>query len=353
MRDNMVTLTRSRRFRYLISMVGVFFGTIYLRHLSSHAMESVIDKDATSKLQETTAEITPDPNAKYEKRATEMVERQDALKAACREMTNQENDFHLRSSMKVFVDEKHRLLTCLVKKVASTSWKRVFLVLLGFANSSQINDDFDFRWEKMVVKHGRQRVTVKSLNSKIFKNYVKFLFVRHPFTRLLSAYRDKFERQRSRSGRHEPLLSTSIKNTRDAIMKRYNLSDSYSVTFPLFVRYLSDSNVNNFDAHWAPIYKSCTPCTIKYDVIGRYEELNEDADFVLHASGIKHLNFPDTVYDIGQRTDSSHHQIMKHYFSQLSHEEVMRLYEIYEWDFKLFGYPYPFEFLQMSEEDDE
>ena len=42
-------------------------------------------------------------------------------------------------------------------------------------------------------------------------------------------------------------------------------------TFPQFVQFLIDSEKNgvHLDEHWAPMYRFCSPCLVKYDVIAK------------------------------------------------------------------------------------
>jgi len=55
------------------------------------------------------------------------------------------------------------------------------------------------------------------------------------------------------------------------------------VTFLEFVQYVIREKYSKKrrDIHWMPQYKHCNPCLIKYDFIGRYETLEEDAKHVL------------------------------------------------------------------------
>ena len=84
----------------------------------------------------------------------------------------------------------------------------------------------------------------------------KFFFVRHPFERLVSCYRDKFE----------------FGSKSDYIFKTFNPSQikSSRPTFPEFVQYLIDTPIEQYNDHWLPYWMHCQVCTQNYDIIGNF-----------------------------------------------------------------------------------
>ncbi|XP_070557428.1 carbohydrate sulfotransferase 9-like [Ptychodera flava] len=100
----------------------------------------------------------------------------------------------------ILYHDQYKLLYCSVPKVACTSWRRVWLVLMGLEKSTNgIHHS---------VVHGKYGGFYPSLNklnnrekAKRTESYLKFMFVRHPFGRLLSAYRNKFEVFEQRTSR--------------------------------------------------------------------------------------------------------------------------------------------------------
>ena len=89
-------------------------------------------------------------------------------------------------------------------------------------------------------------------------NSLKFYFVRHPFERLVSCYRDKFE----------------FGAKSNYIFKTFNPSVIKSKhpnrpTFVEFVDYLVRTPIENYNDHWLPNWIHCQVCTQKYDVIGK------------------------------------------------------------------------------------
>lgn len=72
----------------------------------------------------------------------------------------------------------------------------------------------------------------------------------------------------------------------------------------------------------------------RYNVIGKYETLLDDAWLVLKKAHLQ-ISFPRS--DRPSNTNS----LVEDYTSQLTQEELLHLYHIYELDFRLFDYHYP------------
>lgn len=123
-----------------------------------------------------------------------------------------------------------------------------------------------------------------------------------------------------------------IKNYRKNATKE-DIQNGNNVTFREFVHYLihegSSSDMTN--EHWTPIHQLCHPCTLNYSFIGKYEKLEEDSKIVLNMIGAPSITFP-------RSRPSQTFERLKHYLQQLSMDDIIKLYRVYEVDFKLFGY---------------
>lgn len=229
----------------------------------------------------------------------------------------------------IIVDRKHQLLYCYVPKVACTNWKRLFMILTGATNTTNV--------VSIPATKAHDRLSLLTLSNftyaeikYLLKSYTKFLFVRHPFERLLSAFRNKLEYKYNRSMYfHNRFGKYIVKNYRT---KTNNASNGDDVTFAEFTTYLAESETDVFNEHWKPIHNLCEPCSIKYNFIGKYETLLSDSNFILKTIGLSHLRFPFNV-----KTASTSNKLKK-YFSTLSPSRIKDLYNIYEMDFKLFQY---------------
>ena len=163
-----------------------------------------------------------------------------------------------------------------------------------------------------------------------FKTYFKFIFVREPFHRFLSAFRDKF------IGKNR----IYSKNIRRTIVKRYRPNDcdpngENSVSFSEFAQFYCRANINR-NPHWRQYEDLCHPCVVNYDSIGHLETMQQDASLLLKMAGIDdHVTFPP-IHNVTSRSDVFHY-----YYSQVPSQYIARLGEIYRHDFEMFGYEFP------------
>ncbi|TUB19710.1 Carbohydrate sulfotransferase 12 [Bagarius yarrelli] len=180
-------------------------------------------------------------------------------------------------------------------KFACTNWKRIMIVLseslllngapyqdpldipVELIHNSSVHFTFNKFW-KRYGKFSRHLMKIK------LKKYTKFLFIRDPFVRLISAYRNKFE----------------LEN--EDFYKRF--------------------------------------AVINYDFVGKLETLDEDAEHLLRLLRVDNVvEFPASHHN---RTVSSWEQ---DWFANIPYESRKQLYKLYEADFQLFGYPKPEELL--------
>ncbi|XP_070546605.1 carbohydrate sulfotransferase 14-like [Ptychodera flava] len=171
-----------------------------------------------------------------------------------------------------------------------------------------------------------------------YPSYFSFMFVRHPFARLLSAYRSKFE--------NVDASNLYLKQKRIDIIKRYrknptnhSLEAGDDVTWEEFVRSVIDDNPKSFNPHYIAQHLYCGPCLFPFDFIGKLENVAKESKYVLNR-----VNAPDDIVYPPQpkKTNSSNLENLHSYFSRLTTDQMENLYNIYELDFKLFGYKYPY-----------
>ncbi|XP_070568578.1 carbohydrate sulfotransferase 11-like [Ptychodera flava] len=229
---------------------------------------------------------------------------------------------------RILVDPAHSIMYCQVEKVGSSNWLRTFLILAGEFSA---NDTIP--WSSIYKVYDHYKRLSQYLHPErlqLLQQYKKFMFVRHPFNRLLSAYVNKFEQQPSMELIAEMLKTLGVTPA----------SNSSSVlTFPDFVRYLimTKDSTETWNIHYKPIYYLCYPCNITYDIIGHLETVTRDSAYILNlmSADFEYPNF------VPARTNSSRSDNLRKYFSTLTKEQIRELYNIYEKDFKLFGYEIP------------
>ncbi|XP_042219217.1 carbohydrate sulfotransferase 11-like [Homarus americanus] len=224
---------------------------------------------------------------------------------------------------------------CKVPKCGSSTW--VFN-LLKLANAPQDQISSDIGLHRLLRDYYPKSATSKM--KQAFKNSFKFLVVRHPFERIISAYRDKLEDyQRDlmfRDGYYYTMYGKNIVRVYRDDSDR-SLANKTEPTWREFVRYLINSPSSKFDDHWRPIYALCSPCVMKFNVIAKMETFSEDSQYI-----IKQLGLEDSlqVEWIHRTSNTKTSDIASTYFSQLTANQVDQLYQKYRLDFELFGYDY-------------
>lgn len=153
---------------------------------------------------------------------------------------------------------------------------------------------------------------------------LSFSFVRHPFERLVSAYKDKVLSNKGEFFRGKILPSVA------------NEWYQNNHSFPSFVEFILNGYKNHkvFNVHWNPYSGNCNYCSIQFDVIGRMETFNEDVKYIFLKN-----NLPINQATADKNSAKSKITIStEEYLKQLSKKQIERLYQFYRMDFELFGY---------------
>ncbi|MPC26733.1 Carbohydrate sulfotransferase 14 [Portunus trituberculatus] len=172
------------------------------------------------------------------------------------------------------------------------------------------------------------------------RHFFKFLLVRHPFSRLLSAYRDKVEAAQHWSLKQlrEHIFTTLAEAN---LTKRRPNKDSQNSgddipTFRDFLEYIliNKWTGGGFDSHWAPYWHLCSPCFIQYDAVAKLETAHTDLKYIWH-----HMRLKEPVPWINRSSqNSTSGSTINHYYQGLSPDLIARVYHHYSLDFKMFQY---------------
>lgn len=239
---------------------------------------------------------------------------------------------------RIFVEDRYKLLYCEVPKAGCSNWKRVLMVLNGSASSTR-----DISHNTAHFANGLRQLESynRSGAAERLRAYTKFLFVREPFERLVSAFRDKFE---SSSPYYHSVFGRAIiaKYRPNATSTALRTGDG--VTFREFVHYLLDVHRPvGMDIHWDTVSQLCSPCVVAYNFIGKLESQQEDAGFLLQSIGApRNLTYP-VFKDRNPGAERTSLSITQRYFAQLSAAERQRLFDFYYMDYQMFNYSKPFD----------
>jgi len=149
--------------------------------------------------------------------------------------------------------------------------------------------------------------------------YFKFCFVRHPFTRLLSAYLDKIRRNRIQ---------------KEDILRQLGLPLSAlnkDISFADFVKAVVEQPISMMNPHWRIQYYQTMQTGIHYDFIGRFEQFAED----FRAIGKKLSPDFEKYFVVDQRDATDAAAAINEY---LTDELKGLIYQKYKRDFDHFGY---------------
>ena len=274
----------------------------------------------------------------------------------------------------VMFNDETKLLHCTVPKVSSYTWTTLFINLLDFNLYDYINpyDDM-FAFLKQYSKRNETSLiyssTDKRLVAKRFQTYTKFLITRNPFERLLSAYTNKFQSNNlAYEYKYGPkiiianYLSHLTKDLIETVSNKLNEGETnlgleasviqqivrlgvgegnYNITFGEFLNFIiqtvAESGIESLDYHWVPITIVCNPCTVRYDLIVKFETLYEDSQEILDyaQTNVTHdkVQFPKRDHLITKdRCNEA--------FLNIPRDVRNKLHELFKEDFILFDYKY-------------
>ncbi|KAK7078862.1 hypothetical protein SK128_007283 [Halocaridina rubra] len=254
----------------------------------------------------------------------------------------------------LLLDRIQHIAYCPVYKAASTSWTITLLEIGGY-------------WNSKVRKNRKLQTLVGQVFPKVSnfagpaltRSMTRFMVVRHPFERLLSCYRDKFEDAKKtyyytrygekmvRNYRRFPSYITPSQLSMLQEQVRAKVKAGVPVklpgnpfakplgpTFPEFVAYIL--HAKHDDEHWRTYYDHCSPCHMDYHVILRFENMFEEGKVF-----IEYLNRTAKVnmrWENPTEGGTTTNDVICSYYNQLSTEYIKELYLKYEKDFKLFEY---------------
>lgn len=230
-------------------------------------------------------------------------------------------------------NDEYKVIYCSICKVASTAWKSAFLVLMG--RYKKVEDVNFGQWSKLlpILPSLGKMKNPEEIKRKL-QTYKKFVFVREPFSRALSGYRNKLYK---RNRYFEQLVGRKIIELFRKNATKMDLKTGIGVTFKEFLQHLTQTQPHELNPHWKPMYLITNPCAVQYDYIGHLETGAWDIENILNKTGLgKVVNIPKLTSNLSNSDD-----IFSRFYGDIDAELINATYETFRYDFQLFGYPVP------------
>ena len=265
--------------------------------------------------------------------------RHEQLRATCQ---NRSSKSHVTISQlsNILVDDHHRVMYCAIPKVGCTNWKRILVYIAGRRNMSlKETGKLKIHEYSLLRGMGIRRLSDFSKQGIVERlaTYYKFMFVRHPLERLLSAYKDKFTKYNKYTKYfHHRYGRTIIKSYRQNASD-VSLLHGHDVTFPEFVEYILNlgKDARNYNPHWRQYTQLCFPCDISYNFIGNIETIDEDSRYVL--SRILNTSCPPQ-FPSARNGRQATANTTREYYMDVPARHVDKLEQIYKDDMEMFNY---------------
>ncbi|CAN7950918.1 unnamed protein product, partial [Ixodes pacificus] len=201
----------------------------------------------------------------------------------------------------IIIDPARKVGYCFINKVASTTVKTIFGLLLNISNTENTVDSFHRAFHQRVFTVSPKAFLQRSNEER----YTTAMFVRHPFERLVSAYVDKA------LGPRAVIVYFYERYWNDVPGVRVT---GRNLTFPEFIDYILNQTVNEMDPHWAPYFVTCQPCIVKYGVVGKLETASRDLALFFEALGVR----PEDIPQENKTGDHGFRKSAREFFKELA-----------------------------------
>lgn len=255
-----------------------------------------------------------------------------------------------------YILQDWKLFWCPVYKAASTGWFYNLLHLKGIEESDlTLIEELYGKDQPSVMARSQIPLFTKANYMDYLRNtkLTSLLIIRHPWARLVSAFKDKFERFQHKYYVEygKSIVSTFRKVASEkfpadcfpeTVPVQYGVEDNFiQWTPPIFWEFIQHIMANShnlllLDEHWRPMHHICEVCRYDYDYILCVENLAHEQQMFVKVINAQHILTSEKMSQKLHQSLSQHD--ISHYFDMLEDEEVDLLHKIYHRDFELFGY---------------
>ncbi|XP_078666149.1 carbohydrate sulfotransferase 11-like isoform X1 [Branchiostoma floridae x Branchiostoma belcheri] len=250
--------------------------------------------------------------------------RMSVLNDYCKRYPEKSNEYPSKHTLgQLIVNDKYNILYCFVPKTGCTTTKLVFYNLemgtnhtLNTVEVHKYNFTFLDQYSSEEIEHR-------------LRNYYKFIVVRDPLERLLSAWRDKFVHGRD-------LLTEKFQDMWSTIENKTDEYDAIrDVPFKAFLKAVSMDKKKWHNAHWEPAYKLCSPCQVKFDFVAHTDTLAEDFPLFFQKVGI---TGKDSF--LPQKKQTRGGKFLAEDYKVIPLDDMRVIWSMFKPDFDMFGYSF-------------
>jgi hypothetical protein len=224
-----------------------------------------------------------------------------------------QNNFTIVKGVRMYAEDSKRLVFCVLPKTGVTSFKS-FLVKVA-TGQSEVN--FYVHNDRALRRRGVDIIDRGPFPAK-YNGYFKFLEVRHPFTRLISAWKDK-------------VYPASFSKK---ALERAARNATVELTWVRFAEYVAKQNDSLTNRHWQTFGHLCPICNLDFNAITKLESISRDIEYIKEVNRIE----GDVNFDRKNAASGPPGKTTDDYMQELPEEVFAALKERYSEDMKLFGY---------------
>ena len=175
------------------------------------------------------------------------------------------------------------------------------------------------------------------------KNYFKFIMVRNPLERLLSAFRSKVELPLTfnRLDTFEMIRRDIVGKYRKDELDRWqrnNGSFKVQVTFTEYIDWVVNSENALLNEHFSPIIDNSHPCRIRYDFYGNFKLYSTDIAQIIAKLKCNSDYFRnESAHTVGHQTKD----YLEHYYAEPSRELKSQLFDSFYQELDFYYHLHP------------